>query len=406
MEQPRQNIKTSVLNMEYENARRNSDQPSAQLISRSKSPLRNYRDNGNSLATYNQTETYVPTFSKTQTLNLSQQKGQYIHNITNTEPSIKTSYKPNDIPKKFEGFKRAGSMQVTNIGEMAKDVYNFIPPQNLQTICNGNNQIQMTQSYDKAASSGANTLTSGMTSAGISTHSSCKNCKKMEEQERIVTYTLNQLLNQISDVTDKERLWRQGNISFEIDNFGWNTDDEPMVDPRILKKTDSGRLLLEIKKQFLNIRKSFEEHISDIESLSKTSIFRDVYLQKENRSPMPEDNQLLSNPGRKLLSSIAEAKQYVESLRSVVFSEEIPQEIKEDIKSKNKNGSEDKNILRTLMLQLEQSKRERRILEIELSLQKKGVLQNQNNVNSTTIKQIIRQIIDEEVKQGNKEELR
>jgi len=51
---------------------------------------------------------------------------------------------------------------------------------------------------------------------------------------------------------------------------------------------------------------------------------------------MPEDNQLLSNPGRKLLSSIAEAKQYVESLRSVVFSEEIPQEIKEDIKSKNK----------------------------------------------------------------------
>jgi len=113
-------------------------------------------------------------------------------------------------------------MQVTNIGEMAKDVYNFIPPQNLQTICNGNNQIQMTQSYDKAASSGANTLTSGMTSAGISTHSSCKNCKKMEEQERIVTYTLNQLLNQISDVTDKERLWRQGNISFEIDNFGIN----------------------------------------------------------------------------------------------------------------------------------------------------------------------------------------
>jgi len=36
------------------------------------------------------------------------------------------------------------------------------------------------------------------------------------------------------------------------------------------------------------------------------------------------------------------------------------------------SGSEEKNILRTLMLQLEQSKRERRILEIELSLQKKG----------------------------------
>jgi len=41
-----------------------------------------------------------------------------------------------------------------------------------------------------------------------------------------------------------------------------------------------------------------------------------------------------------------------------------------------------------------------------MSLKIKGVLQNQNNVNSTTIKQIIRQIIDEEVKQGNKEELR
>jgi len=111
-------------------------------------------------------------------------------------------------------------MQVTNIGEMAKDVYNFIPPQNLQTICNMNNSTQMTQNYEKAPSSGVNTLTSGMT--GISTNSYCKNCKKMEEQERILTYSLNQLLNQISDAVDKERLWRQGNISFEVDNFGSN----------------------------------------------------------------------------------------------------------------------------------------------------------------------------------------
>ncbi len=110
-------------------------------------------------------------------------------------------------------------MQVANIGEMTKDLsYNFIPPQNLQTICNGNNPNPLAQSYDKAPSSGANTLTSGMT--GISSNSCCKNCRKMEEQEKMITYTLNQLLNQMTDVLDKERLWRQGNISFEVDNFG------------------------------------------------------------------------------------------------------------------------------------------------------------------------------------------
>ncbi len=120
----------------------------------------------------------------------------------------------------FLGFKRAGSMQMGNPGEISKDmIYNFIPPQNLQTICNGNIANPLTQSYEKVTSSGVNTLTS----AGVSASSYCKNCKRMEDQEKIMTFSLNQLLNQITDVADKEKLWRQGNLSFEIDNFGIKT---------------------------------------------------------------------------------------------------------------------------------------------------------------------------------------
>jgi len=404
MDQPRPSTRGSIPNIDFENVRRESDQSSNRIISRSKSPLRNYKDNANNLSsstTYNLTETYGTPFSKTQLLNMSQQKNRQVSNVTNTEPALKTYNKPSDIPRKLDSFKRAGSMQVTNISDISKEMmYSFIPPQSLQTICNGNNGPNpLAQSYDKTTSSGTNTFTSGLTSAGASTASYCKNCKRMEEQERILTYSLNQFLNQMNDVADKEKLWRQGAISCEVDNFGWNKEEDQSIDPRLLKKTDSGRLLVETKRQFFHIRKALEELILDVENLSKTNPYRDIQLlQKENRLPSSGDpNQMGSNPGRKLLSSIAEAKQYIESLKSVVFSEEIPPEIKDEIKSKTKRESEERNVLRALTLQLEQSKRERRVLEVELNLQKKGVLQNQNGINSSSLRQMIRQIIDEEI---------
>lgn len=112
-------------------------------------------------------------------------------------------------------------MQVTNISDISKDViYNFVPSSSLQTIGNGNTAPNpLAQSYDKNMSSGTLTLASG--NSGVASSASyCKNCKRLEEQEKILTYSLNQMLNQLSDVVDKERLWRQGNISFEVDNFG------------------------------------------------------------------------------------------------------------------------------------------------------------------------------------------
>jgi hypothetical protein len=406
MEQPRLNTRGSIPTVEFDNTRRNSDHNTGQVISRSKSPLRNYKDVANnqpSYSHYNQTESsYSNSFSKTQASNQNYQKTSPVYNITNTEPSLKTAYKPSDVPRKFDGFKRAGSMQMGNPGEISKDmIYNFIPPQNLQTICNGNIANPLTQSYEKVTSSGVNTLTS----AGVSASSYCKNCKRMEDQEKIMTFSLNQLLNQITDVADKEKLWRQGNISFEIDNFGWNNEDDQLIDPRILKKTDSGRILLEIKKQFSQIRKSFEEHIMDIENLSKTNLYKDAFVQKENRMPTQTDQQM-SNPAKNLLTSIAEAKQCVESLRSTVFSEEIPPEIRDAIKAKNKQDSEEKNLLRTLTLQLEQSKRERRMLEIELGLQKKGILQSPNGINTNSLKLAIRQIIEDELRASQKDDQR
>jgi len=144
----------------------------------------------------------------------------------------------------------------------------------------------------------------------------------------------------------------------------------------------------------------------DIENLSKTNLYKDVFLQKENRLPTQENMNPQMNPAKNLLNSIAEAKQCVESLRSTVFSEEIPPEIREAIKVKSKQDTEEKNLMRTLMLQLEQSKRERRMLEIELGLQKKGILQSPNGINTNALKLAIRQIIDEELRASQKDDLR
>jgi len=68
--------------------------------------------------------------------------------------------------------------------------------------------------------------------------------------------------------------------------------------------------------------------------------------------------------------------------------------------------SEEKNLLRTLMLQLEQSKRERRMLEIELGLQKKGILQSPNGINTNSLKLAIRQIIEDELRASQKDDQR
>lgn len=124
--------------------------------------------------------------------------------------------------QKALGFRRTGSMQMQNFNDMPREAttYNFGPPQNLNTICNGNNNTNsLVQSHEKNASSG-NTLTSGAasgTTASMSSH--CKNCKRLEEQERILAYSLNQVLNHVNDIIDKENAWRQGAIAFSIGNF-------------------------------------------------------------------------------------------------------------------------------------------------------------------------------------------
>ena len=51
-------------------------------------------------------------------------------------------------------------------------------------------------------------------------NSYCKNCKRMEENERIMIFTLNEILNGMGDVLEKEKMWRQGKISFEYENPG------------------------------------------------------------------------------------------------------------------------------------------------------------------------------------------
>ncbi len=58
------------------------------------------------------------------------------------------------------------------------------------------------------------------------------------------------------------------------------------------------------------------------------------------------------------------------------------------------------------MLQLEQSKRERRMLEIELGLQKKGILQSPNGINTNSLKLAIRQIIEDELRASQKDDQR
>ena len=51
-------------------------------------------------------------------------------------------------------------------------------------------------------------------------NSYCKNCKKYEENEKFLLISMNEILNLFNDITDKEKLWRQGKINFEHENIG------------------------------------------------------------------------------------------------------------------------------------------------------------------------------------------
>ena len=85
----------------------------------------------------------------------------------------------------------------------------------------GPNQNMLTMSYEKNNANSNNTLSlSGLNSGTTNMHSYCKNCKRMEENERMLIHELNEMINSFSDILDKEKLWRQGKLNFGYENFG------------------------------------------------------------------------------------------------------------------------------------------------------------------------------------------
>ena len=51
-------------------------------------------------------------------------------------------------------------------------------------------------------------------------NSQCTNCKRYEDNERLFLIMMNDMGNLLNDITDKEKLWRQGKINFEYDDIG------------------------------------------------------------------------------------------------------------------------------------------------------------------------------------------
>lgn len=43
---------------------------------------------------------------------------------------------------------------------------------------------------------------------------------RSDENEKVLVSALNELASQLSDVCEKEKLWRNGRLSFEYDNLG------------------------------------------------------------------------------------------------------------------------------------------------------------------------------------------
>ena len=99
----------------------------------------------------------------------------------------------------------------------------------------------------------------------------------------------------------------------------------------MLKQTEMGRVAFEVKKNFLQVRKLFEELILDVENLSKSNIYRDLEL-KENKNTQPDDKQ--QNPGRKLLNALSEAKRFAENIKSSTYSDDVAPEISQKIRQK------------------------------------------------------------------------
>ena len=68
---------------------------------------------------------------------------------------------------------------------------------------------------------GSGTGVFGTTSnSNSNSNSYCKNCKKYEENEKFLLISMNEMVNLLNDITDKEKLWRQGKLNFEYDNIG------------------------------------------------------------------------------------------------------------------------------------------------------------------------------------------
>jgi len=96
-----------------------------------------------------------------------------------------------------------------------------------------------------------------------------------------------------------------------------------------------------------------------------------------------------------LTDSIAESRKCLENLKNLIFDEEVPTDIRRH--SAENTESKDK-MIRGLILQLEQSKRDRLANEIELTMYRKNHSLNPTNFAAKPLKEIILEILHEEIK--------
>ena len=161
---------------------------------------------------------------KSTTLLTDNEKDPFMRKLQGTSNRVSSGATLNSNPTMVLGYPQYG--QSINSGSN-----NAIPNlnynnNNIQT--NSSNHLQsgfMNSLVLSGLNSGNENVISSPRLGGVfrnilNSNSQCKNCKRYEDNEKLFLIMMNDMGNLLNDITDKEKLWRQGKINFEYDDIG------------------------------------------------------------------------------------------------------------------------------------------------------------------------------------------
>jgi hypothetical protein len=162
----------------------------------------------------------------------------------------------------------------------------------------------------------------------------CHNCSKLMRQETKIIDEINNIISYTQSIISSVQEWKRGKKSF------FNT---PKIDLKFSKdcEFESSKKIYELYKKILEISGLLASSIDDVSVLSRTSPWDLVKKNIEDDVDTDED----------LISLITKARDCIASIQGTLIAENSPVISKDDM-------------VKSLTLQLLQSHRERRALEI------------------------------------------